>query len=498
MADTQRKQRSSSGEGEETRTRVLVGDDDPGVRDVLERLLSDEGFAVDQASTGQEALDALTRPEPERPQVALLDIKMPELDGLEILQRMLEQGVDVPVILITGMNAGSITIKAMQMGAADYLQKPLDLDEVLIAVKKAIYYDELKHGSGPQLVPTTKTDPAERIIGSSPEMLRIFKTIGRVARTPATVLVTGETGTGKELMAEAIHNASDRRAGPLIKVNCAALPETLLESELFGHEKGSFTGALTQHKGRFEAAHKGTIFLDEVGEMTFGTQKKLLRVLQEREFERVGGTIPVKVDVRVIAATNRNLREEVVANRFREDLYYRLNVIAIHMPPLRERMEDIPALVSHFLNKHRYTPASSPTRITEEAMNKLMLHDWPGNVRELENIIQRAVVLCRGTIITPEHIQFQNELNRFILDVEQKVRANAPLDDMLRDVKREAILTALRINDQDFAKAAAQLGLSDDQMREYLMELKLLGEMDTLPSHELAGKAAGARDGGTA
>ncbi|HST89129.1 MAG TPA: sigma-54 dependent transcriptional regulator [Ktedonobacterales bacterium] len=499
MADTQRKQRASGGaDDEETRTRVLVGDDDPGVRDVLERLLSDEGFAVDQASTGQEALDALTRPEPERPRVALLDIKMPEMDGLEILQRMLEQGVDVPVILITGMNAGSITIKAMQMGAADYLQKPLDLDEVLIAVKKAIYYDELKRGAGSQLVPTTKTDPAERIIGSSPEMLRIFKTIGRVARTPATVLVTGETGTGKELMAEAIHNASDRRTGPLIKVNCAALPETLLESELFGHEKGSFTGALTQHKGRFEAAHKGTIFLDEVGEMTFGTQKKLLRVLQEREFERVGGNIPVKVDVRVIAATNRNLREEVVANRFREDLYYRLNVIAIHMPPLRERMEDIPALVSHFLNKHRYTPASSPTRITEEAMNKLMLHDWPGNVRELENIIQRAVVLCRGTIITPEHIQFQNELNRFILDVEQKVRANATLDDMLHDVKREAILTALRINDQDFAKAAAQLGLSDDQMREYLMELKLLGEMDALPSHEFAGKASGARDSGTA
>src|SRR5690242_3564989 len=474
MADTQRKQRSSGSDvGEETRTRVLVGDDDPGVRDVLERLLSDEGFAVDQASTGQEALDALTRPEPERPRVALLDIKMPELDGLEILQRMLEQGVDVPVILITGMNAGSITIKAMQMGAADYLQKPLDLDEVLIAVKKAIYYDELKHGSGPQLVPTTKTDPAERIIGSSPEMLRIFKTIGRVARTPATVLVTGETGTGKELMAEAIHNASDRRTGPLIKVNCAALPETLLESELFGHEKGSFTGALTQHKGRFEAAHKGTIFLDEVGEMSLATQKKLLRVLQEREFERVGGNVPVKVDVRVIAATNRNLRDEVLDGRFREDLFYRLNVIEVHMPPLRDRKEDIPALVSHFLDKHRYSGVAMPARISEEAVALLLEHEWPGNVRELENIIQRAVVLSRGDLITPEHIVFQSEMTRYILDVDQKVRAGTPLDDMLAEVRRQAITTAIRLNEFNPKKAADQLGISLEDLEALASEFNL-------------------------
>jgi two-component system response regulator AtoC len=242
---------------------------------------------------------------------------------------------------------------------------------------------------------------------------------------------------------------------------------------------------MNQHKGRFEAANKGTIFLDEVGEMTLGTQKKLLRVLQEREFERVGGTIPVKVDVRVIAATNRNLREEVIATRFREDLFYRLNVIAIHMPPMRERMEDIPALTSHFLDKHRYSPSAMPTRITQEAMDLLMTHDWPGNVRELENIIQRAVVLSRGNVITPEHIVFQNELNRYVLDVEQKVRSGATLDSMLREVKREAIVTALRLNDHDFARAAGQLGLSDDELRSYLMELKLVGEVDEAPSHEL-------------
>jgi two-component system response regulator AtoC len=465
--------------------RILVGDDDAGIRDVLSQLLKDEGYAVVTAATGQQALDMLTGAEAERPDLALLDIKMPDLDGINVLQRMLEQGADVPVILMTSFNTASRAIKAMQMGAADYLTKPFaDLDEVTIAVDRALRYEELKRGAGQPLAQTPKTEPSERIVGSSPDMVQIFKQIGRVARTPATVLITGETGTGKELMAEAIHNASDRRTGPLIRVNCAALPETLLESELFGHEKGSFTGAVNQHKGRFEAAHKGTIFLDEVGEMTLGTQKKLLRVLQEREFERVGGTVPVKVDVRVIAATNRNLREEVASNRFREDLYYRLNVIAIHMPPLRERMEDIPALVNHFLDKHRYSPASMPTRITEEAMSRLMLHDWPGNVRELENIIQRAVVLSRGSIITPEHIVFQNELNRYVLDVEQKVRASTPLAEMLRDVKREAILTALRLNDQDYSRSAAQLHLSDDEMRGYLMELKLVGDVDEATSRE--------------
>ncbi|MGZ3675844.1 MAG: sigma 54-interacting transcriptional regulator, partial [Ktedonobacterales bacterium] len=222
----------------------------------------------------------------------------------------------------------------------------------------------------------------------------------------------------------------------------------------------------------------GTIFLDEVGEMTLGTQKKLLRVLQEREFERVGGTIPVKVDVRVIAATNRNLRDEVASGRFREDLFYRLNVIAIHMPTLRERMEDIPALVNYFLDKHRYSAASTPSRITEEAMNILMTHEWPGNVRELENIIQRAVVLGRGGIITPDHIVFQNELNRYVLDVEAKVRARTPLEELVRDVKREAIVTALRVNDHDYTRAAEQLSLSDDQLREYLLDLKIVGEPD--------------------
>jgi DNA-binding NtrC family response regulator len=224
-----------------------------------------------------------------------------------------------------------------------------------------------------------------------------------VASSDATVLITGESGTGKELVAEALHKASKRNPHPLIKVSCAALPETLLEAELFGHEKGSFTGAMTMRKGRFEGADKGTIFLDEIGEMTLGTQTKLLRILQEREFERLGSNLPIKVDIRVIAATNRNLAEEVGAGRFREDLYYRLNVIHIHMPPLRSRMDDVPQLVEHFLSKYRWRPEAIPTTISEDAMARLMAHDWPGNVRELENAIERAVVLSRGAPIMVEH-----------------------------------------------------------------------------------------------
>jgi two-component system response regulator AtoC len=360
------------------------------------------------------------------------------------------------------------------MGAADYLTKPFtDLDEVIDDVERVLRYEDLKRGIGKQLAPVPTIDSTERIVGSSPEMVKIFKTIGQVARTQATVLVTGETGTGKELMTEAIHNASDRRNGPLIKVNCAALPETLLESELFGHEKGSFTGAISQHKGRFEAANSGTIFLDEVGEMTPNTQKKLLRVLQEHEFERVGGTVPVKVDVRVLAATNRTLRDEVVNGRFREDLFYRINVIEIHMPPLRERIEDVPALVNHFLDKHRYSSASTPTRITEESVGILLDYDWPGNVRELENIIHRAVVLSRGNIITPDHIVFQSELNRYVVDIEQKVRAGTTLDDILGEIKHEVVQTALRLNDQDPARAAAQVGVSEEVFRVLQVEMKM-------------------------
>jgi len=466
-------------EAQSRQQRILIGDDEPDIRSLLRDLLESEGFTVLEARNGNEALSLLADGGEERLDLALLDVRMPELDGIQILQRMQEQGIDVPVIIMTAFAASSIAIKAIQLGAFDYITKPFeDVEDVLINVNRVLEYQRLTKEVRKWRDMVEKPNPEDRIIGSSAPMLEIFKTIGRVARTPATVLVTGETGTGKELMAETIHLSSDRRSGPLVKVNCAALPETLLESELFGHEKGAFTGAIQQHKGRFEAAHRGTIFLDEIGEMTLGTQKKLLRVLQEREFERVGGTVPVKVDVRVIAATNKNLQDEVAAGRFREDLYYRLNVIAIHMPPLRDRKEDIPALVVHFLDKHRYSPTSPPARISEDALQMLQRYAWPGNVRELENIIERAVVLSQGGLITSHHIIFSNELNRYLLDIDQKVRQNVPLAEILRDVESAAIRSALRFNEQDTGRAAAALGLSES---DFLQRAEQLGLVHTVP-----------------
>jgi two-component system response regulator AtoC len=297
------------------------------------------------------------------------------------------------------------------------------------------------------------------MVGNSAAMQDVYKTVGKVARSDATVMITGETGTGKELIASTLHETSAYARGPFIKVNCAALPETLLESELFGHEKGAFTGALNQRKGRFEMANKGSIFLDEIGEMTLSTQKKLLRVLQEREFERVGGSVSVKIDTRVIVATNKVLQQEIEANRFREDLYYRLNVISIFLPPLRDRKDDLPLLIEHFLHKHRFNSRSDPARMSQQAMDALMDYDWPGNVRELENVIARAVVDSQGAIITPEHISFFGADSRRLFDLGEQIRRGTSLDDLLRTLERSALEEALSASDGDRADAAALLGL---------------------------------------
>src|SRR5919206_4665884 len=344
------------------RRRILIADDDGAIRSLLKDFLSGEGYDTVEARSGKEVLQAASASEPD---LMLLDLRMPEWDGMEIMRRLKERDLTVPVVLMTAYGTSSSAIQAIQLGAFDYLTKPFELDDVLLTVKRFFDHERLASEVRKLRGQLEGRDLTERIVGNTPAMQEVYKMVGRVAQTDATVLVTGETGTGKELVAEVLHLFSAYRDGPLVKVNCAALPETLLESELFGHEKGSFTGAVAQHKGRFEMAHKGSIFLDEIGEMTLGTQKKLLRVLQEKEFERVGGTVPVKVDCRVIAATNKNLIQEVAEGRFRQDLYYRLNVINVHLPPLRERKDDIPLLAEHFLNKHRYMPGSPPARITE-------------------------------------------------------------------------------------------------------------------------------------
>ncbi|HEX6654820.1 MAG TPA: sigma-54 dependent transcriptional regulator, partial [Candidatus Limnocylindria bacterium] len=341
----------------------------------------------------------------QRPDLVMMDVKLPDMDGLDVLKSIKRERPELEVIVMTAFGGSSSAIKAMEHGAYDYVTKPFEIDDLLATLRRVFEHAAMSEEvSALRLELGKSAADREKIVGSSKPMLEVYKLIGKVAGADATVLISGESGTGKELVAEALHRASKRNPHPLIKVSCAALPETLLETELFGHEKGSFTGAMTMRKGRFESANKGTIFLDEIGEMTLGTQTKLLRILQEHEFERIGSNTPIKVDIRVIVATNRNLADEVDAGTFREDLYYRLNVIHIHMPPLRDRMEDIPQLVEHFLAKYRAKPDAIPTPISEEAVARLMDHDWPGNVRELENAIERAVVLSRGNTIMPEHL----------------------------------------------------------------------------------------------
>ncbi|HSM38993.1 MAG TPA: sigma-54 dependent transcriptional regulator [Candidatus Limnocylindrales bacterium] len=381
---------------------VLVVDDDGQIRSLLSDLLKAEGYVVREAKTGAEAVAAV---EKQRPDLVMMDVKLPDQDGLDVLKALKRERPELEIIVMTAYGGSSSAIKAMEHGAYDYVTKPFEIDDLLATLKRVFEHVQMSSEVNTLRLELGKSAAErERIVGSSRPMLEVYKLIGKVAGSDATVLITGESGTGKELVAEALHRASKRNPHPLVKVSCAALPESLLETELFGHEKGSFTGALTQRRGRFETANKGTIFLDEIGEMTLGTQTKLLRILQEREFERIGSSIPIKIDIRVIAATNRNLAVEVDAGRFRDDLYYRLNVIHIHMPPLRDRMEDVPRLVEHFLAKFRHKADSIPTTISEEAMARLLEHDWPGNVRELENAVERAVVLSRGAPIMPEHL----------------------------------------------------------------------------------------------
>ncbi len=385
---------------------VLIVDDDADIRSLLKDLLTDEGYGVKLAASGEAALAEV---EKRVPDLVMMDVKLPDQDGLAVLKQLKRAHGELEVIVMTAFGGSSTAIRAMEHGAYDYVTKPFEVDDLLATLRRVFEHaDMASEVSALRLELGKSAAERERIVGSSRPMLEVYKLIGKVASSEATVLITGESGTGKELVAEALHRASKRNPHPMVKVSCAALPESLLETELFGHEKGSFTGAMAMRKGRFEMANKGTIFLDEIGEMTLGTQTKLLRILQEREFERIGSNTPIKIDIRVITATNRDLADEVKKTKFREDLYYRLNVIHIHMPPLRERKDDIPLLVEHFLVKFRHAPGAIPTAITEEALQRLIDYDWPGNVRELENAIERAVVLSRGLPIMLDHLPFGN------------------------------------------------------------------------------------------
>src|SRR5262252_2424856 len=373
--------------------RILVVDDEVNARTALAELLRDEGFEVETAA---DAFKALGKFEAFTPHIVVTDLKMPGMDGIELVKKL--RAVEDPpsVIVMTAFGAVSSAVDAMRAGAAEYLTKPINFDELLVVVDKVMEHLELKRETRQLRARVRDRVAPSNIIGSSPPMQRVFEITDQVAPSKATVLIAGESGTGKELVANAIHARSPRANGPFVKLHCAALAETLLESELFGHERGAFTGAVARKDGRFSIADGGTLFLDEIGEISPSVQVKLLRFLQEREFERVGGNETITVDVRVIAATNRDLRQMVAEGKFREDLYYRLNVVTIDVPPLRARRSDVPLLATHFLKRFAEENGKRIEGFTDEALERLTRYAWPGNVRELENAIERAVIVSRA------------------------------------------------------------------------------------------------------
>ncbi len=370
---------------------VLIVDDEPNLRKILSAQLSRDGYDVMTAEDGEQGLALLRE---NHIDMVITDLKMPKVDGMQLLREALSEMPDLPIVMITAHGTVDTAVEALKLGAFDYLTKPFDKDEVRQIVAKALRTKEL---AGEEATEAKGAVGARfGIIGSSPGIAELYAVLERVADTPTTVLITGESGTGKELVARALHDHSSRKTRPFIKVNCAAIPKELIESELFGYERGAFTGAVTSKPGRFELANGGTLFLDEIGEVPVEMQVKLLRALQESEFERVGGIKTIRVDVRLVTATNRDLKKLIAAGSFREDLFYRLNVVPIRLPALRERGSDIPALVDHFLAKFNERLKKHVTGVEPEAMEILSAHSWPGNIRELENVIERAVLFCDG------------------------------------------------------------------------------------------------------
>lgn len=377
---------------------ILIVDDEENIRYSLRGGLEDEGHAVLLAGSGEEALQIVEKQDVD---LVLLDIWMPGKDGLEVLEELKNNGSTLPVIIMTGHGSIDTAIRATRLGALDFVEKPLDLNKIIITINNTLHLKALEEENA---LLRMKTEKDDEIVGNSPAIRKLIEQIDMAAPFDAWVLILGENGTGKELVARRLHKKSKREDSPFVEVNCAAIPEELIESELFGHEKGAFTGATERKRGKFDLANNGTLFLDEIGDMSLSTQAKILRILQEQRFERVGGSQTIQVNVRVLTATNKDLKKEIEEGRFRQDLYYRLNVIPIHVPRLIDRKDDIPELVDHFLKVYSPLKGGVKKSITEGAVKKLMQHDWPGNVRELKNIIERLVIMTPGSTITAEDI----------------------------------------------------------------------------------------------
>ena len=444
---------------------ILIVDDEANMRRVLRALLRRDGYAILEAADGGAALAVL---DDGKIDVAVTDLKMPRMNGLEFLEEARKRDRGLPVILLTAHGTVGSAVEALKQGAFDYLTKPFDPEEVRQVVAKAMRTRAL---DASEASADSDDDPDRLLVGQSPALGEVKRIVERVAPTPTTVLITGETGTGKELVARSLHLRSERRGGPFVKINCAAIPENLFESELFGYEKGAFTGAASRKPGRFELADHGTLFLDEIGEMPLSTQPKLLRALQEGRFYRVGGTRTISVDVRLVAATNRELRSEVQRGHFREDLFYRLNVVPIRLPSLRERLSDIPELVALFLERFNRRRNKAIESVEPDAMERLRAHDWPGNIRELENVLERAVLLCEGPRIAPDDLPPELQGSALPGDEEPANTLRERIRRETRRMERDAIVEAMAATTGNVTRAARRLGLSRRGLQLKLKEL---------------------------
>jgi DNA-binding NtrC family response regulator len=449
---------------------ILIVDDERSIRVGLKGLLAKEGYEVAVAENGEEALKLLAG---QTFALVLTDLRMPGVDGFSLLKLIKEKYSDAVVIMMTAYGSEKIAVEAMKAGAHDYIVKPFDNDEVKILVRQALEQSALRREVRQLRERLDTAFRFENILGASPAMQRVFDVVRKVAPTDLTVLITGESGTGKELIANALHQNSPRKNRPFIKVNCAAMARELVESELFGHEKGAFTGAVAAREGKFEAADGGTLFLDEIGDMPLETQAKVLRVLQEREFERVGGNRTIKVDVRVIAATNKNLPRMVQDNTFREDLFYRLNVVPIMLPPLRERQEDIRLLAAHFVQEAATRYGRESLTLSADAYSLLLSSPWPGNVRELKNVIEAAAVLAAGPEIHALDLRLGQQSQ--ISETQPALSFREAKQQLIDAFERDFITRALRRHHGNITKAAEEMGMHRQQLQQKIRELELKG-----------------------
>jgi len=445
-------------------SRILIVDDEESIRRSLAGILSDEGFETDAVADGENALAALRHGE-EDPDLVLLDIAMPGRDGVEILAEIRQAWPSLPVVMMSGHGTIETAVRATQLGAFDFIEKPLSIEKLLLTLRHALDRSRLERENR-QL--RAESFRAHEILGSSAPIKKLKQQIQLAAPTNGWVLITGENGTGKEMVAKQIHLQSKRAENPFVEVNCAAIPEELIESELFGHEKGAFTGAIAQKRGKFELANQGTIFLDEIGDMSLRTQAKILRILQEHKFERVGGTETIEVDVRVIAASNKSLEKEIQEGHFREDLYYRLNVIPFHVPPLRERREDLPILAKAFVEEFCAESGVKRKQITARALNRLQAYAWPGNVRELRNLMERLVLMSPGPKIRVE------DLPQDLWDREQREDGGGgTLGEARKDFEREFLIARLRENDWNISRTAETIGIARESLSRKLRSLEI-------------------------